>query len=132
MNTYFKKGQTLKRGEVYYVDLGENIGSEVNKIRPCLVIQNDIGNKYSPTTIVLPISHKKLKKIHPTQIILKRWMQEKTYNLIDGVIMAEQIRVIDKRRIQNLVGVLSFKAMKLVDRIISISVGMSTGIKKSA
>lgn len=101
------------------------MGSEVNKIRPCLIIQNDIGNIYSPTTIVLPISHKKLKKIHPTQIVLKKWMQEKGLVFLDGIIMAEQIRVVDRRRIKNLIGTLSSEAMELVDRIVSISVGIN-------
>lgn len=115
----------IRRGQIHYVRLGKNRGSEVNKTRPCLVVQNNIGNKYSPTTIVVPISHKNLKKLHPTQIKLKEWMQEDKVSILDGVIMAEQIRAVDKSRIGDFVGKLSPRAMRLVEQAMLVSVGVN-------
>lgn len=128
----------LRRGQIYYVDLGKNIGSEVNKTRPCLIIQNDIGNKYSPTTIVVPISHRddenlekgkdenkgKIKRLLPTQVMLRANMQEKGFKFLDGIIMTEQIRTIDKSRIKHLAGALLPNAMNSVDKALGVSVGL--------
>lgn len=118
----------LKRGQVYYIDLGVNEGSEVNGVRPCIIVQNDIGNKHSPTTIVIPISHRsngeKNKRILPTQFILKSWMQESGFKYLDGIVMAEQIKTIDKTRIQSLAGALLPETMNKVDNIIKVSLGI--------
>lgn len=116
--------KNIRRGEIYYVDLGENIGSELNKVRPCVIIQNNVGNQHSPTTIVIPISHRKSSTL-PTQVGLTRWMQEKDFKFLDGVIMAEQIRTVDKKRLQSLAGALLPNAMNLVDKAVCISIGVS-------
>jgi len=82
----------VKRGEIYYFDLGIGIGSEQRGKRPCLVVQNNIGNKYSPCTIILPLTTSITKATIPTQIeyiIQGNW----------GLIYGEQVRCVDKRRI---------------------------------
>ena len=127
MNKKKKEGnhQYIKRGQIYFVDLDGGRGSEVGKIRPCLVIQNDIGNKYSPTTIIAPISHRTINIEQPTQVVLKDNMQERGMRFIDGVIMAEQIRTIDKSRIKSLAGALLPEAMNLVDKALMVSIGLT-------
>lgn len=122
-----KKHRRVKRGQIYYIDLDGGRGSEVAKTRPCLVIQNDIGNKHSPTTIVLPISHRTGNIGQPTQVVLEKHMQENGMEFIEGVIMAEQIRTVDKSRIKSpVVGALLPEAMNLVDRALAISIGLKT------
>lgn len=115
----------VKRGQIYYVDLDGGRGSEVQKTRPCLVIQNDIGNKYSPTTIIVPISHRKDNIGQPTQVVLEKNMQESGMEFIDGVIMTEQIRTVDKSRIKSLAGALLPEAMHLVDKALAVSIGLT-------
>lgn len=114
------------RGEIFDIDLGVNIGSEVNKIRPCLIIQNDIGNKYSPTTIVAPISHRGEKgKTLPTQIELDEEKIIEKEEELGGFILLEQIRTIDKRRIvSGKLGRLLPEAMDEVRDAIVISLGL--------
>jgi len=112
---------TYKRGMVISVDLGINCGSEVNKKRPCVVVQNDMGNKHSPTLIVLAISHRNATL--PTQVELKRWMMTGS-NRVDGIVMAEQIRTIDKKRVDYIYGSLNDEAMKLIDEALFTSLGL--------
>lgn len=119
-----RKNEIVKRGQIYYVDLGVGEGSELKKIRPCVVIQNDIGNKYSPTTIVAPITHRTSNRNQPTQIVLDEYMQNKFPELIDGVIMAEQIRVVSKTRFKEFAGELLPGAIKLLDKAMKISLGV--------
>lgn len=121
-----RKEKRVKRGQIYYVDLGlEAVGSELRKIRPCVVVQNDVGNIYSPTTIVLPISHRTSNKTQPTQVVLEKDMQEKGFSYyVDGVVMAEQIKVVDKSRIKSLIGALLPNAMDLIDEALMVSIGL--------
>lgn len=112
----------VKRGEIYYVDLGDGIGSEVRKIRPCIVIQNDIGNMFSPTTIVCPITHRTKNTKQPTQVILNRNLVN---GEVDGVILAEQLRIIDKTRIRLSIGSLTPEGLKRLERAMKISIGIS-------
>lgn len=116
----------IKRGEVYYVDLGENTGCEVNKVRPCLIIQNDIGNRYSPTTIVAPISHRSAgQNPLPTQVPLKPGMFLFRNNLVEGTVLLEQIRTVDKTRINfNCIAKLTSSAMKLIENATLISLAL--------
>lgn len=127
MNKKEGRYRYIKRGQIYYVDLDGGRGSEVQKTRPCLVIQNDIGNKHSPTTIIVPISRRKDNIGQPTQVVLEKHMQESGMKFIDGVIMTEQIRTVDKSRIKSpVVGALLPEAMHLVDRALAISIGLKT------
>jgi mRNA interferase MazF len=114
----------IKRGEIYFAQLNPVIGSEQGGIRPVLVVQNDIGNQYSPTTIVLAITSQINKAKLPTHVELKA----ATYGLErDSVILTEQIRTIDKTRLKQRIAVLRDELMEKVDRALAISVEL-TGI----
>ena len=113
----------IKRGEVYYADLSPVVGSEQGGVRPVLVIQNDIGNKHSPTVIVSAITSQLTKAKLPTHIELKKGQ----FGLPkDSVILPEQIRTLDKRRLKDRVGMLDEKYMRYVDRAMLISLGFNT------
>ncbi len=111
----------IKRGELYYADLSPVFGSEQGGVRPVLVVQNDIGNKYSPTIIAAAITSKLDKAKLPTHIELNAI----DYGLMkDSVILLEQIRTIDKRRLKERIGALDDTVMKRVDLGLGISLGV--------
>ena len=110
----------VRRGDIFYADLSPVIGSEQGGVRPVLVVQNNVGNKYSPTIIVAAITSQLTKAKIPTHIELSSYI----YNLPkDSVILLEQIRTIDKRRLTEKICTLDYKKMKEVDRAILISLG---------
>ncbi len=112
----------IKRGELYYADLSPNYGSEQGGVRPVLVVQNDIGNKYSPTIIAAAITSKLDKARLPTHIELSAT----DYGLTkDSVILLEQIRTIDKRRLKERIGELPLSIMRRVNDGLKISLGVS-------
>ena len=111
----------VKRGDIYYADLSPVVGSEQGGIRPVLVIQNDIGNKYSPTVIAAAITSQINKAKMPTHIELAA----KDYGLNkDYVILLEQIRTIDKRRLREKIGRIDDGLMASVNNALSISFGL--------
>ncbi len=111
---------TVKRGELYYADLSPVVGSEQGGVRPVLVVQNDVGNKYSPTVIAAAVTSKINKAKLPTHIELPSSL----YGLQkDSVILLEQIRTLDKRRLKERIGELPTTTMTRVDRAILISLG---------
>ena len=111
----------VKRGELYYADLSPVVGSEQGGIRPVLVVQNDIGNKYSPTVIAAAITSKLNKAKLPTHIELS----SKEYGLEkDSVVLLEQIRTIDKSLLKEKIGELSTAKMSQVNRAMLISLGV--------
>ena len=111
----------VKRGDIYYADLSPVIGSEQGGIRPVLIIQNDVGNKYSPTVIAAAITSQINKAKMPTHIELSA----SDYGLYkDSVILLEQIRTIDKKRLREKVAHLDKKLMKTVDDALSVSFGL--------
>ena len=111
----------VKRGNIYYADLSPVVGSEQGGIRPVLVIQNDIGNKYSPTVIAAAITSQINKAKMPTHIELAA----KDYGLNkDSVILLEQIRTIDKRRLREKIGRIDDGLMASVNNALSISFGL--------
>ena len=111
----------VKRGDIYYADLSPVIGSEQGGIRPVLIIQNDVGNKYSPTVIAAAITSQINKAKMPTHIELSA----SDYGLYkDSVILLEQIRTIDKKRLKDKVAHLDKKLMKMVDEALSVSFGI--------
>ena len=113
--------QVVKRGDIFYADLSPVIGSEQGGIRPVLIIQNDIGNKYSPTVIVAAITSQINKAKLPTHIEIN----SDEYGLNkDSVILLEQIRTIDKRRLKDKIGYISDELMALVDNGLMISLGL--------
>lgn len=110
----------IKRGELYYADLSPVIGSEQGGVRPVLILQNDIGNKYSPTVIVAAITSQINKAKLPTHIELS----SQDYSIPkDSVILLEQIRTIDKKRLQQCLGQLNEAKMEQVNRAMLISLG---------
>ena len=111
----------IKRGELYYADLSPVIGSEQGGVRPVLVVQNDIGNKYSPTIIAAAVTSKLNKAKLPTHIELSAL----EYGLAkDSVILLEQIRTIDKKRLKERIGLLSTPKMLQVEKALLISLGV--------
>ncbi len=112
----------VKRGDIYYADLSPVIGSEQGGIRPVLIVQNDVGNKYSPTVIAAAITSQINKAKMPTHIEIGA----ENYGLNkDSVILLEQIRTIDKQRLREKIGRLSDDLMNGVDRAIGISFGLN-------
>ncbi len=112
----------IKRGELYYADLSPVVGSEQGGIRPVLIVQNDVGNKYSPTIIAAAITSKINKAKLPTHIELAAL----DYGLQrDSVVLLEQIRTIDKRRLKERIGELPETTMIMVDNALLISLGFT-------
>ena len=109
----------IKRGEVYWVDLDPIVGSEQGGIRPVVVVQNDIGNKFSTTTIAA-VTTKDKRPDMPTHIHLDGTVEP----LMDSVVLLEQIRTIDKQRLIKYIGKLSDTAMKQIDEAYLISIGV--------
>ncbi len=111
----------VKRGDIYYADLSPVVGSEQGGIRPVLIVQNDVGNKYSPTVIAAAITSQKEKAKLPTHITLD---SEGCGLSKESVVLLEQIRTIDKRRLKERMGQLDLDSMQMVDRALSISFGL--------
>ena len=111
----------VKRGEIYYADLSPVIGSEQGGIRPVLVVQNDVGNRYSPTVIAAAITSKLDKARMPTHIAL----DAREHGLSrDSVVLLEQIRVLDKSRLGEYIGHLEAGRMKDVEYAMAVSLGL--------
>ncbi len=112
--------ENIKRGELFYANLSPVVGSEQGGLRPVLIVQNDIGNKYSPTVIVAAITSKINKAKIPTHIELSAT----TYGLEkDSVVLLEQIRTLDKSRLEKKIGTLDYKTMQNVNQALLISLG---------
>ena len=115
---------TVKRGEIYYADLSPVVGSEQGGVRPVLIVQNDVGNKFSPTVIAAAITSQREKTKLPTHIEVS----SRTCGLArDSVVLLEQIRTIDKQRLKEKMGSLDEGSMGKVDSALSISFGLSDG-----
>lgn len=112
---------SVKRGEIYYADLSPVVGSEQGGIRPVLIVQNDVGNRHSPTVIAAAITSRLDKAKLPTHISLDAsscGLQR------DSIVLLEQIRTIDKKRLKDKMGSLDHNAMDQVDNALSISFGL--------
>jgi mRNA interferase MazF len=112
----------IRRGDVFYAQLNPVIGSEQGGVRPVLVVQNDIGNQYSPTTIVAAITSQISKAKLPTHIEIPA---DKSGLEKDSVILAEQIRTIDKSRLKQKIVSLDEETMEKVNTAIEISLGLT-------
>lgn len=111
----------ISRGEIYYADLSPVVGSEQGGVRPVLVVQNNVGNKYSPTVIIAAITSQLAKAKLPTHIELSK----EQYSLPkDSVVLLEQIRTLDKRRLKEKVCVVDNLTMHKVDLALMISLGV--------
>ncbi len=113
----------VKRGDIYYADLSPVVGSEQGGIRPVLIIQNDVGNRYSPTVICAAITSRMNKAKLPTHIEIDA---RRCQIMKDSVILLEQIRTIDKQRLKDLIGHLDKERMRRVDEAIRVSLALHT------
>ena len=113
----------MRRGDVYYADLRPVVGSEQGGIRPVLIVQNDIGNKHSPTIICAAITSKMNKAKLPTHVELEAGK----YDLVkDSVVLLEQLRTIDKQRLKDKICRLDSEILRKVDRALEISLELYT------
>ena len=112
---------SVKRGEIYYADLSPVVGSEQGGVRPVLIVQNDVGNRHSPTVIAAAITSQRDKSRLPTHIEVQA---DKCGLAKDSVVLLEQIRTIDKRRLKDKMGELDLNSMNKVDTALSISFGL--------
>ncbi len=111
----------VKRGDIFYADLSPVIGSEQGGVRPVVIIQNDVGNRYSPTVICAAITSQMNKAKMPTHVEVdcKRYALSK-----DSVILLEQLRTIDKRRLKEKIGFLDNAMMEKINKGLIISLGL--------
>lgn len=113
----------IKRGDIFYADLRPVVGSEQGGIRPVLIIQNDIGNRHSPTVICAAITSKMNKAKLPTHVEIEAGR----YEIVkDSVILLEQLRTIDKRRLKDRVCHLDTELLSRVDRALQVSLELVT------
>ncbi len=112
---------TVKRGEIYYADLSPVVGSEQGGVRPVLIVQNDIGNRYSPTVIAAAITSQKEKSKLPTHIEINSQVCGLSR---DSVVLLEQIRTLDKKRLKEKMGRLDDGSMGQINQALSISFGL--------
>lgn len=111
----------VKKGDLYFADLSPVVGSEQGGVRPVLVVQNDVGNKYSPTIIVAAVTSQINKAKLPTHVELKATNGGLSKN---SVVLLEQLRTIDKQRLKEHIGTLSDDQMPGVDRALGVSLGI--------
>lgn len=116
-----KKIITPGRGEIYLVNFNPALGSEVKKTRPALILQNDVGNEYSPVTIVAAITSQISKGIYPTNVFLKK---SQSGLKEDSLVLLNQVRTIDKQRLIKRLGSLDKETMTRVERALLVSLGL--------
>ena len=112
---------TIKRGDIFYADLSPVIGSEQGGVRPVLIVQNDVGNRYSPTVIAAAITSQHDKTELPTHIKVNAVASGLAK---DSIVLLEQVRTIDKRRLKEKMGTLDLRSMGEVDTALSVSFGL--------
>lgn len=111
----------VHRGEIYYADLSPVVGSEQGGVRPVLIVQNDVGNKFSPTVIAAAITSQKDKANLPTHIAVDA---QDSGLMKDSIILLEQVRTLDKHRLREKMGRLDRNSMNRVDQALSVSFGL--------
>ncbi len=113
----------VNRGDIFYADLSPVVGSEQGGVRPVLVVQNNVGNKFSPTVIIAAITSQLTKAKLPTHIELEK----NKFNLLkDSVVLLEQIRTLDKRRLKDKISSIDYLTMQKVDVAIMVSLGITS------
>lgn len=110
-------GTDIHRGDIWMVNLGNGEGSEQRGVKPCLVIQNNMGNRFSPTTVIIPITSKD-KGFHKTHVLIENVLNLPSY------VLCEQIRVIAKSRMSHRIAHLSKKHMDVIDAVTRMQLGM--------
>ncbi len=113
---------TVKRGDIYYADLSPVIGSEQGGVRPVLIVQNDVGNRFSPTVIAAAITSQRFKTEMPTHIQVNAHGCGLTK---DSIILLEQVRTLDKKRLKEKMGNLDERDMHRVNHALSVSLGIT-------
>ena len=113
----------IKRGEIYYADLSPVVGSEQGGIRPVLIVQNDVGNKFSPTVIAAAITSQRFKTELPTHIQVNA---DNCGLAKDSIVLLEQVRTLDKKRLREKMGNLNKSDMYKIDKALSVSFGLTT------
>ena len=111
----------IKRGDIWLVNLDPTIGHEIKKSRPAVIIQNDIGNKYSPITIIAPVTSQNTEKVYPIEVLLLKRNSGLEKN---SKILLNQIRSIDKRRLVKKLGRVDKETMVEINNSIKISLGL--------
>jgi mRNA interferase MazF len=111
-----------QRGEIWSCNFGTNVGSEINKVRPCLIFQNNKGNKHSRTTIVIPITSR--EKRQPMHVELAEGYVVDSAQGVYGCVLTEQIKAVSKARLLHRIGRLSVEAMEKVEEAMRLSLGM--------
>ena len=112
---------TVKRGDIYYADLSPVVGSEQGGVRPVLIVQNDLGNRYSPTVIAAAITSRKDKADLPTHIRVNAGGSGLER---DSIVLLEQVRTLDKQRLRERMGALPEVDMRRVDNALGVSLGL--------
>lgn len=122
-------GRKIRRGDIFYADLRPVVGSEQGGIRPVVILQNNIGNQFSPTTIAAAVTSRGEKHQLPTHI----WIGGQFHGLHkDSMILLEQIRTLDLKRLRDYIGCLDKKTLQAVDRGLTVSLGIKQIQKKEA
>lgn len=116
--------RTIKRGDIYYAEINPVIGSEQGGNRPVLIISNDIGNKHSPTVIIAAITSKQTKSKLPTHF----YLSDIEGLPADSIVLLEQIRTIDKKRLREYLGTLDRRFLISADKALAISIGLQKRI----
>lgn len=111
----------VKRGEIWLVNLDPTVGHEIKKSRPGIIIQNDIGNKYSPMIIIAPITSQNIEKIYPIEVFLTK---QNCGLDKDSKVLLNHIRAVDKRRLIKKIGEADEEALEKIDEAIKISLGL--------
>ena len=112
---------TIRRGDIYYADLSPVVGSEQGGVRPVLIVQNDVGNKYSPTVIAAAITSQRDKSKLPTHIQVNA---DNCGLAKDSIVLLEQVRTLDKQRLKEHMGKLDITSMNRVNQALSVSFGL--------
>lgn len=111
----------VKRGDIWLVNLDPTLGHEIKKSRPAVIIQNDVGNNYSPITILAPITSQNIEKIYPIEVLLAKRNSGLEKN---SKVLLNQIRAVDKRRLIKKLGKVDYDSMVKIDNAIKISLGI--------
>lgn len=114
---------SIKRGDIYYADLSPVVGSEQGGVRPVLIVQNDVGNRYSPTVIAAAITSQHDKASLPTHIKVNAVSSGLAK---DSIVLLEQVRTIDKKRLKEKMGTLDNRSMGEIDMALSVSFGLNS------
>ena len=115
----------IQKGQIYFADMPDAYGSEQGGRRPVIIIQNNVGNKYSTTTLIAPLTTSKTKHTLPTHVLIKAGSNGLKY---DSTVLLEQVRVVDKRRLRDYVTYIDEGKMNEINSAISVSFGLGSSV----